>query len=151
MRYRPRSQDECAPLVSNANRQSVSGAGPRVDTLHSPEIYFGRKPRRAKSSKLLPLPRKLIFLASAPAPPRETERSGGGRKSAKQRCDKRNRTSAKTLPDKSAIFNNAKRGGEKCRSTRRGKDCRGVACGEVARVSGNYSRRSVSFFRVGDD
>lgn len=37
-------------------------------------IYFGRKLHRAKSSKLLPLPRKLIFLASAAAVPGRAER-----------------------------------------------------------------------------
>jgi len=58
---------ETSALMSDLHRQSVSGAG--TDTALA-KIYFGRKLRRAKSSKLLPLPRKLIFLASAPQPGR---------------------------------------------------------------------------------
>lgn len=82
--------------MSNPHRQSVSGAG--TDTALA-KIYFGRKPRRAKSSKLLPLPRKLIFLASAPRPGRtEGGRDRAGREElAKQRRDKRGGTSKKDV------------------------------------------------------
>jgi hypothetical protein len=67
-----------ALLMSNPHRQSVSGAGTDIAFA---KIYFGRKLHRAKSSKLLPLPRKLIFLASAPRPRMAGDRDRAGRKS----------------------------------------------------------------------
>jgi len=85
----------------NNKRGRVAAERPRVDNRppRSRNIYFGRKPRRAKSSKLLPLPRKLIFLA-----PRAARRRPGTPGEGKSSKQWRERASEKTLLDKWAIF-----------------------------------------------